>query len=79
VNEPLWISEEIVRLIHHAQIEQHGGSLGIRDENLLAASLARSRHLLAYSQPDLFELPLMVMVWQKTIHLLMVINPQLLQ
>jgi death-on-curing family protein len=29
---------------------------GVRDENLLAASLARPRHLLAYEQPDLFEL-----------------------
>jgi death on curing protein len=56
VNEPLWIAEEIVRVIHQDQIEQHGGSLGIRDENLLSASLARPRHLLAYSQPDLFDL-----------------------
>jgi hypothetical protein len=30
VNEPLWISEEIVRFIHQDQIKQHGGSLGIR-------------------------------------------------
>jgi death-on-curing protein len=56
VNEPLWISEEIVRVIHQDQIRQHGGSLGIRDENLLAASLARPRHLLVYGQPDLFDL-----------------------
>jgi death-on-curing protein len=56
VNEPLWISEEIVRVIHQDQIRQHGGSLGVRDENILAASLARPRHLLAYGQPDLFDL-----------------------
>ena len=56
MNEPLWISEEIVRVIHQDQIHQHGGSLGFRDENLLAASLARPRHLLAYSQPNLFDL-----------------------
>jgi death-on-curing protein len=56
VNEPLWISEEIVRFIHQDQIRQHGGSLGVRDENLLAASLARPRHLFAYSEPDLFQL-----------------------
>ena len=52
MNEPLWISEEIVRVIHQDQIQQHGGSLGVRDDNLLAASLARPRHLLADSQPD---------------------------
>jgi len=56
MNEPLWISEEIVRVIHQDQIQQHGGSLGVRDANLLAASLARPRHLLVYGQPDLFDL-----------------------
>ncbi len=56
MNEPLWISEEIVRVIHQDQIQQHGGSLGVRDENLLAASLARPKYLLAYSQPDLFDM-----------------------
>lgn len=56
MNEPLWISEAIVRVIHQDQIQQHGGSLGVRDENLLSASLARPRHLFAYGQPDLFDL-----------------------
>lgn len=42
MNEPLWISEEIVRVIPQDQIRQHGGSLGVRDANLLAASLARN-------------------------------------
>jgi death-on-curing protein len=56
VNEPLWISEEIVRVIHQDQIQQHGGSLGVRDENLLAASLARPRHLFVYGEPNLFDL-----------------------
>ncbi|MCP2731457.1 type II toxin-antitoxin system death-on-curing family toxin [Limnofasciculus baicalensis] len=56
MNEPLWISEEIVQVIHQDQIRQHGGSLGVRDENLLAASLARPRHLFTYSEPDLFQL-----------------------
>jgi death-on-curing protein len=56
VNEPLWIFEAIVRVIHQDQIQQHGGSLGLRDENLLSASLARPRHLFAYGQPDLFDL-----------------------
>ncbi|WP_413165696.1 type II toxin-antitoxin system death-on-curing family toxin [Capilliphycus salinus ALCB114379] len=56
MNEPLWISEEVVRVIHQDQIQQHGGYLGVRDENLLAASLARPRHLFVYGQPNLFEL-----------------------
>lgn len=56
MNEPLWMSEEIVRVIHQDQIRQHGGSSGVRDENLLPASLARPRHLFTYEQPDLFDL-----------------------
>ncbi|VXD16916.1 Death-on-curing family protein [Planktothrix serta PCC 8927] len=56
MNEPFWIFEDIVQVIHQDQIQQHGGSLGLRDENLLSASLARPRHLFAYGQPDLFDL-----------------------
>ena len=37
MNKLLWMSEEIVRVIHQDQIRQHSGSLGVRDENLLAA------------------------------------------
>ena len=56
MNEPLWISEEVVHAIHQDQIHQHGGSLGIRDENLLSASLARPKHFLAYGKPKIFDL-----------------------
>lgn len=43
MNEPQWILDEVARAIHEDQIHQHGGSFGIRDENLLAASLARPK------------------------------------
>jgi len=56
VSEPIWISENIAKSIHADQITQHGGSLGIREENLLSASLARPRHLFTYSEPTLFDL-----------------------
>lgn len=56
MSEPFWICEDIAKLIHADQISQHGGSSGIRDENLLSASLARPRHLFAYGQPTLFDL-----------------------
>ena len=56
MSEPLWISEDIVKIIHDAQIAEHGGSPGIRDENLLSASVARPRHLFTYSEPTLFDL-----------------------
>jgi death-on-curing protein len=56
MSEPLWISEDIAKAIHAAQIAQHGGSPEIRERNLLSASLARPRHLFTYEQPSLFEL-----------------------
>ena len=56
MQEPIWISDKIVKAMHTDQLAQHGGSPGIRDENLLSASLARPRHLLVYSDPTLFDL-----------------------
>src|SRR6184192_1067209 len=43
--------------IHDAQLREHGGSLGIRDEGLLESALARPRNKFAYArQPDLATL-----------------------
>jgi death on curing protein len=54
---PVWISARLARIIHDDQIAQHGGSSGIRDENLFLASLDRPRNLLAYGEsPTLFDL-----------------------
>ena len=49
MEEPRWIREDAVRLIHVRQIAEHGGGDGIRDEGLLASALARPRNLLAYA------------------------------
>ncbi len=54
--EPIWITEKIVLAIHEDQLAQHGGSPGIRDENLLGASLARPKHLFAYGKPTIYDL-----------------------
>jgi death on curing protein len=57
MKEPFWLDERMVRAMHADQIFQHGGSSGIRDENLLSASLARPRHVFAYTDtPTLFDL-----------------------
>jgi death-on-curing protein len=56
MQEPIWVSEKIVLSIHEDQLAQHGGSFGIRDENLLSASLARPKHLFAYGNPTIFDL-----------------------
>ena len=54
--EPVWVSEKIVLAIHEDQLVQHGGSSGIRDENLLGASLARPKHLFTYGTPTIHDL-----------------------
>lgn len=56
MNEPIWMSEKIILAIHADQIVTHGGLIGLRDANLLGASLARPRHLWTYENPDIFEL-----------------------
>jgi death on curing protein len=54
---PKWISARLAKAIHDDQIAQHGGSLGIRDENLFLASLDRAQNLFAYGEsPTLFDL-----------------------
>lgn len=41
--EPTWLSQRLVEAIQLDQLRQHGGSLGLRDENLLESALARPR------------------------------------
>jgi death-on-curing protein len=57
MNEPLWISKKAVLAMHSAQLAEHGGSDGIRDETLLDSALAKARNVFAYAdQPDIFRL-----------------------
>jgi death-on-curing protein len=43
--------------MHTAQLAEHGGSEGIRDETLLDSALAKPRNVFAYAdQPDIFRL-----------------------
>lgn len=57
MDELFWLDEKIIRVIHEDQLSQHGGSSGIRDENLLLASLARPQNLYTYGEAvTLFDL-----------------------
>lgn len=48
-----WVADSVVLAIHEAQLAEHGGIAGIRDEDLLASALTRPRNLEAYSEaPD---------------------------
>ena len=51
-----WIAYETVLIFHDAQISEHGGAGGLRDEGGLRSALARPENLAAYGEPDLFDL-----------------------
>jgi death-on-curing protein len=46
--EPAWLPRIVVDAIHTDQVREHGGLLGLRDENALESALARPRHLWLY-------------------------------
>ena len=49
----MWVADSVVLAIHEAQLAEHGGIAGIRDEGLLSSALARPRNLYAYGEaPD---------------------------
>lgn len=50
-DEPRWVRDEYVLIIHQRQLERYKGIPGVRDTNLLASALARPRNLLAYGDP----------------------------
>ncbi len=51
MDDPIWISKELVLAIHSRQLAEHGGSDGVRDEGLLESALARPRNRFAYEDP----------------------------
>jgi death-on-curing protein len=50
------IEEAVVRAVHEAQLAEHGGGAGVRDDGLLASALARPHNLMAYGDPDAADL-----------------------
>lgn len=56
MNEPLWIEQSEVMLIHQQMIDRYGGSHGVRDHSLLESALAGPRNHFAYGETDLFIL-----------------------
>lgn len=55
--EPIWITAEMVQVIHDDQVATHGGAYGLRDEGLLASALARARHRYGYEEgADIYRL-----------------------
>ncbi len=49
----VWIEKPVAWAIHDAQLREHGGSPGVRDEGLLESALARPVNLAAYGDPGI--------------------------
>lgn len=45
---PKWLSRMVVDAIHADQIREHGGLVGLRDENGLESTLIRPQHMWLY-------------------------------
>jgi death-on-curing protein len=56
MKEPNWLSKTLVLAAHTHIIRETGGSLGVRDENLLDSALSRPLNAYHYEQVDIFEL-----------------------
>jgi len=55
--EPRWLTRRLLDVLHDAQLREHGGAPGVRDDGMLESALARPRHKLAYTElPDLATL-----------------------
>lgn len=46
----IWIHESVVLAIHESQLDEHGGSAGLRDEGALSSALARAKNRVAYGE-----------------------------
>ncbi len=47
-----WVRIDVVYAIHDAQLAEHGGPPGLRDEGALESALARPRHKATYRKVD---------------------------
>ena len=49
MNEPVWLSIELIEAIHDRQLGEHGGGSGVRDRAMLESALARPQQRFAYA------------------------------
>jgi death-on-curing protein len=52
----VWLDPAVIYAVHNAQLAEHGGSAGVRDQGLLESALARGQNLAAYGEPDVADL-----------------------
>jgi death on curing protein len=54
--EPVFLTRELIDEIHHDQIEEFGGTHGLRDEGALESAIAQPLNVYFYGEGDLFEI-----------------------
>ena len=50
MDEPIWLSRQVVEILHLEQIAEHGGRQGLRDENALESALARPHQIFTHHE-----------------------------
>ena len=56
MSTPIWLLRSLIDAVHDAQIAEHGGVDGLRDQGALDSALARPVNLNAYGESDVFRL-----------------------
>jgi death-on-curing protein len=56
LTEPVWVNPAAVTRFHGDSLMEFGGAPGTRDPGAIESALARPRNLLAYGEPDLYDL-----------------------
>lgn len=56
MNEPFWLTHQMIVAIHDEQLAIHGGATGLRDEGMLESALDRPKNKWSYENADLAEL-----------------------
>lgn len=52
----IWLNSAVIIAVHEAQLAEHGGGTGVRDQNLSIAALTRPQNLAAYGTSDAADL-----------------------
>lgn len=56
MKEPIWLTKQQILVLHAEQMQEHGGSHGVRDNELLESALGKPQNLYHYTEPTIFEL-----------------------
>jgi len=54
--EPIFLSRELIEEIHRDQIDEFGGTHGLRDEGALESAIAQPQNVYVYGEGDLYEI-----------------------